>query len=209
LRHEQSDVASGRWIDPRKGKVRFEVFYEGWVAKARARGKPRERTLIEYDAIWRKYIAPDLSGSLLARITQADIEDILAVAGDVSPWRHNDVLKVTRLLLAAAVRSGHITRNPAAGIEAVHIDQQEPWVLTAAEVDRLVEQLPDRYRALALTSAYGSLGWSEVIPLTIEDLDLMRNRIRIDHTLVEAGTLLSSANPRPSDPSAGSPSPRM
>jgi integrase len=190
LRHEQDDVASGRWIDPRKGKIRFEVFYEGWMAKARAKGKPRERTLIEYSAIWRQYIAPGLGGRQLARITQADIDDVLAVAADVSSWRHNDVLKVTRLLLAAAVRGGHISRNPAAGIEAVHVDQEEPWVLNAEEVDRLADVMPARYKALVLLAAYGSLRWSELIALTIADLDLMRNRVRVDHTLVEAGTLI-------------------
>jgi integrase len=73
----------------------------------------------------------------------------------------------------------------------MHIDQAEPWVLTAEELDRLVDELPERYRALALVSAYGSLRWEELIALRVPNLDLIRNRVRIEETLVESGRLMA------------------
>jgi integrase len=78
----------------------------------------------------------------------------------------------------------------------MHIDQDEPWVLTPTEIEAVVDAVPGRYQALVLTAAYGSLRWSELIGLTVRDLDLIRNRIRIDHTLVEAGTLIPASRRR-------------
>jgi integrase len=142
------------------------------------------------DRFWRKYIEPTLGARRLGSITREDIRGVLRTAAAVSAWRHNDTLKVVHRVLAAAVDAEHIGRNPAAGIPMMHIDQDEPWILTPTEIEAVVDAMPGRYQALVLTAAYGSLRWSELIGLTVRDLDLIRNRIRIDHTLVEAGTLI-------------------
>jgi integrase len=191
LRAQLAAADHGEWLDPIRGKATLGTFYKGWVAEAARTGRPRERTLLEYDGIWRKYVEPTLGPRRLGSITREDIRRILRPAAVVSAWRHNDTLKVIRRVLSAAVDAEHIGRNPAAGIPMMHIDQEEPWVLTPAEIEALVDAMPERYQALVLTAAYGSLRWSELIALTDRDLDLLRNRIRIDHTLVEAGTLIA------------------
>jgi integrase len=191
LRTQLAAADHGDWFDPIRGKATLATFYREWVLEAQRIGRPRERTLIEYEGIWRKYIEPVLGTRRLGSITREDIRGILRPAAAVSAWRHNDTLKVVRRVLAAAVDAEHIGRNPAAGIPMVHIDQDEPWILTPAEIEAVVDAVPGRYQALVLAAAYGSLRWSELIGLTVRDLDLMRNRIRIDHTLVEAGTLIA------------------
>jgi integrase len=54
------------------------------------------------------------------------------------------------------------------------------------EVDGLVEAVSDRYRALVLLAAYGSLRWSELVALRLDRLDLPRRRVRIEEKIVEA-----------------------
>jgi integrase len=88
------------------------------------------------------------------------------------------------------VDSEAIVRNPAARVEASKIEQARPWVLSMAEVDGLVEALPDRYGALVLLAAYGSLRWSELVALRLDRLDLPRRRVRIEEKIVEAGYLI-------------------
>jgi integrase len=190
LRSQLAAADHGDWFDPIRGKATLATFYKEWGAEARRIGRPRERTLLEYNGIWRKYIEPALGARRLGSITREDIRGTLRTAAAVSAWRHNDTLKVVRRILSAAVLAEHIGRNPAAGVPMMHIDQDEPWVLTPAEIEAIVDAVPGRYQALVLTAAYGSLRWSELIALTVRDLDLIRNRIRIDHTLVEAGTLI-------------------
>ncbi len=191
LRSQLAAADHGDWFDPIRGKATLATFYMEWVAEAKRTGRPRERTLLEYEGIWGKYIEPTLGARRLGSITREEIRGILRPAAAVSAWRHNDTLKVVRRVLSAAVDAEHIGRNPAAGIPMMHIDQDEPWVLTPAEIEAIVNAVPGRYQALVLTAAYGSLRWSELIGLTVRDLDLMRDRIRIDHTLVEAGTLIA------------------
>jgi integrase len=58
-----------------------------------------------------------------------------------------------------------IARNPATRVPTPKIEQERPWVLTMEEVDTLVEVVPERYRALVLLAAYGSLRWSELVAL--------------------------------------------
>jgi integrase len=72
---------------------------------------------------------------------------------------------VLRRLLSAAVDAEIIARNPATRVLIPKIEQERPWVLTMEEVDTLVEVVPERYRALVLLAAYGSLRWSELVAL--------------------------------------------
>jgi integrase len=183
-------VDRGTWHDPGRGRVTFAAFYDGWRERAVDLGAPTERTLIAYDEMWRLYIAPTLGDRRLNTITRADVERIVTAAGERSAWRANDTLKVVRRLLNAAVDAEVITRNPASRVHAPRIEQAEPWVLTADEVDRLADAVPDRYRAMVLLAAYGSLRWSELVALKLDRVDLMRRRVRVEEKTVEAGRLI-------------------
>jgi integrase len=191
LREQRADVDRGTWRDPERGKGTLAAFYGWWRAQAVEHGRPTERTLIAYDEVWRLYIAPKLGSRSLNAITRADIEAIVQGAATKSAWRAHDTLKVVRRLLSAAVDAERITRNPAARVQSPRIEEHEPWVLTTDEVDRLAMAVPDRYRALVLVGAYGSLRWSELVALKLDRLDLMRRRVRIEEKTVEAGHLIN------------------
>jgi hypothetical protein len=135
------------------------------VEAAGCRGRPSERTLIACDELWRLYIAPKLKDHSLNTITRADVEHVVRAAAKRSAWRAQDALKVLRRLLSAAVDAEAIARNPATRVATPKIEQERPWVLTMDEVDALAEEVPDRYRALVLLAAYGSLRWSELVAL--------------------------------------------
>jgi integrase len=55
------------------------------------------------------------------------------------------------------------------------------------QVEALVEAVPDRYRALVLLAAYGSLRWCELVALRVDRLSPSRDRVRVVEKIVESG----------------------
>ena len=179
----------GAYNDPNAGRETLEAFWRTARAGAEASGRLSERTLFAYDEIWRLYISPALGRRPLNTITRADVEDLVGTTP--SAWRAHDVVKVLRSVLGRAVRAGKITANPASGVELPKIEHQEPRTLSAEELDRLVEAMPDRWRAFVLVAAYSSLRFSELVALRVGRLELPRNRIRVEEKITEASHLIA------------------
>ena len=179
----------GAYHDPDAGRETLEAFWRNVRTTAEATGRLSERTLIAYDEIWRLYLAPAFGRRPLNTITRVDVEDLVRAAP--SPWRAQDVVKVLRMVLGRAVRAGKIAANPASGVELPKIERREPRTLDAEELDRLVEAMPDRWRAFVLVAAYSSLRFSELVGLRVHRLELPRNRIRVEEKITEAGHLIA------------------
>jgi integrase len=190
LEEERTNARRGGWIDPTRGNETLGSFFARWKRQAAETGRPSERTLIAYDELWRLYIAPNLKDQSLNTITRADVERVVRGAANRSAWRAHDALKVLRRLLSAAMDAESIARNPATRVSTPKIEQERPWVLTMEEVDTLVEVVPDRYGALVLLAAYGSLRWSELVALRVDRLSLSRHRVRVEEKIVESGHLI-------------------
>ena len=178
----------GAYNDPNAGRETLGDHWAGVRADAVRTGRLSERTLVSYDEIWRLYLEP-LARRPLNSISRADIEDVLATAP--SPVRARDVHKVARMILGRALRTGKIGTNAASGIDLPKIERREPRTLSAEELERLIDVMPARYRAFVLTAAYSSLRWSELVALRVARLDLVRNRIRVEEKLTEAGHLIA------------------
>lgn len=147
--------------------------------------------MIAYDELWRLYVEPTLGSRPLNTITRADVEALVEAAP--SPWRAHDAVKVLRMTLGRAAKAGKIATNPASGIELPKIEHREPRTLSAEELERLVEAMPDRWRAFVLVAAYSSLRFSELVGLRVDRLELPRNRIRVEEKITEAGHLIAGA----------------
>jgi integrase len=100
-----------------------------------------------------------------------------------------------RQCLAAAVADDRLSHNPALQIPLPSERQKPARFLSRAEVERLVDATPPRYRALVLVGAYAGLRWGEAVGLRRQDIDLQRSRIRVTHTAVELRGIISLDNP--------------
>lgn len=190
INDQEHKTRRGEWIDPRRGRETFGSFWSRWLQHAHEAGKPAERTLVAYEEVWRLYIAPILGDVPLAAITKADVRGVVDGAAKTSAWRAHDALKVVRMLLNRAMDEELISRNPAARVQVPAIEQGEPWVLTPEEVERLADEVPERWRAFVLLATYSSLRWSELVALRIERLDLLRCRVRVEEKTTEHGHLI-------------------
>jgi hypothetical protein len=111
-------------MDPARGRERLEQLYGRFLARARVSGRPSERTLIDWEQIWRQHIGPALGGRPLATITQEDCQAV--VDGASSSWRARDVRKVLHRLMQVAVNENRISRNPAAAMDVPELRRTEP-----------------------------------------------------------------------------------
>jgi integrase len=98
------------------------------------------------------------------------------------------VAKTYRLLKAimgTAVGDGIVQRNPCRVRGAGQDRSPERPVLSVGEVVALVEVMPERYRALVLLAAFGSLRWGELAALRRCDVDEEHGTIRVERSLTE------------------------
>jgi integrase len=167
------------YVDPAAGRETLDAFYRRW----RGAVSLAPSTLAKYEGIWRLYVEPRLGGYPLAAITRENVRATVAAVS--SPWQASETLKLLRSLLNRALDADLIGRNPAARIPAPRTDRGAVRVLTPTDLARVVEVLPERWRAFALTGAYSSVRWSELCALKRDDLDLEARTLRVDEKVVE------------------------
>jgi integrase len=183
---QEAAIDRGEWIDPRFGRESVGELWSRWLERAERLERLQPSTLGKYRRTWRLYLEPHVGPVRLASLTRLNVQDVVAIAErDGSAWQAMEALKLIRLLLNYAVDEGRVGRNVAARVKAPETTRTKPRVLTPTELTALVDRLPERYRALVLLDAYGSLRWSEVVALRREDLDLEARTVRVCRKLVE------------------------
>jgi integrase len=96
---------------------------------------------------------------------------------------------VLSAVLGVAVADGLVPSNAARGVR-VPRDPRPPAdraaTLTGEQLEALVDALPDRLRAYALTLAWLGLRPSEGAGLTVDRVDWLRGRVSVDRQLVRS-----------------------
>jgi integrase len=93
---------------------------------------------------------------------------------------------VLSLLLELAVRDGRMSRNPAAKVSLPKPRRSEPVFLTGDQVGDLAGACRDG-GLVVLVLAYTGLRFGELASLRMEDIDVMRRRIRVHRAGTEVG----------------------
>jgi integrase len=89
------------------------------------------------------------------------------------------------MLLYRAIDDNRLKVNVAARIDTPRTKRKTVRVLKPAELSRVVDELPERYRAFVLLGAYGSLRWSELVAIKRDDVDIAGRTVRVDESCVE------------------------
>jgi integrase len=99
----------------------------------------------------------------------------------IAPSYVRTVLTNTSAVLNAAVDDGLIPSNPCKAKSVrppkVDWDKVEPWPV--AQVESVIERLPERYRALAVVGAGCGLRQGEIFGLRVQDVEYLRRRIQV------------------------------
>lgn len=192
----ESSMASGRFTDPKLGKIRLRKWVdEWWETTVNLRPSTRERDL----TYLRRYILPDFGDVPLSKISQLEVRKwVASLAGDgYAPATVKKAYQILGKILRAAEDAGLILDSPCRGIELPEIEAEEMRFLTPEDVTRLANSIDPRYRALVLVSAYGGLRWGELAGLRRDRFNPNTGEIEIVETIVELnGRLLPPGPPK-------------
>jgi integrase len=173
---KEAEIRRGDWIDPDAGKVRFGDYADNWVNDSVL--KPRTEEL--YRGLLKNHLKPTFANLYLSDIREADIrrwrkERLKSGPQQERPFGPVTVAKAYRLLhtiLNTAVEDGRIRRNPCRikGAGQEHSDER-PVVPVPALV-LLLDNVPERYRALLLLATFANLRFGELAGLRRGQVDL-------------------------------------
>ena len=178
------ELSGGTWNDPRRGEIRFSRWAGDWLL---TRHDLRPTTHAR--------LATTLARQVPAEVRQHDVvEDHErcssglggGAGGEWSVASHGPQGGVRLASMSGGGDLGSTAgtessrRCPAAGRAT-----EAPRFLSQTQVERLVDEMSDRYKALVLVGAYGGLRWGEAVGLTRANVDVLRSRIIVETTAIE------------------------
>ena len=173
-----ADQQRGAWANPERGRQRLADYLTAWIEE---RPDLAASTRSLYRGLARKHVLPHLGDARLSDLDTAGIRRWHQhLAGARSASIAAKSYRLLRAALNTAAADGIIAVNPCqvsgAGVER----SAERSVATVAEVDRLANTVPARYRAMVLLAAWCGLRLGELAALTREDIDLEDGTVRVD-----------------------------
>ena len=102
-----------------------------------------------------------------------------------SPTSVAKAYRLMKAIMTTAVDDGIVQRNPCRVRGAGQDRSPERPVLSVGEVVALVDVMPERYGALVLLAAFGSLRWGELAALRRCDIDPEYGTVRVERSLTE------------------------
>ena len=174
-----TDLVTGRYIDPRAGRVRLQDFAERWLAAQ------------VFDVTTRANVASRLSVHVYPHLGDIEVRAIKPstvqgwlrgrVQAGCAPSHVRVVLTNLSSILAAAMADGLISTNPCSSpvVKAPRAEHRKvvPW--TIKQVQAITAAHPVRYRAVPVVGGGLGLRQGEVFGLRVEDIDFLRRRVLV------------------------------
>ena len=189
LAKTQTELDSGRWIDPKAGKEPLKVYAEHWVETRLVRGRPlAPRTAELYRAQLRNHIVPALGSTPLRQLEASSVRAWYGkLSGPAGPGQVTAAkcYRLLRAICTTAVDDNLIARNPCSIRGAGQERSSERPMFTLAQVQALVDAVEDRWRALILLAAWTGLRIGELSALRREHLDLETGTVSVKAAVVD------------------------
>jgi integrase len=167
----------------------FRAYADLWLETRKTRGRElRPTTRAQYRMLLDKFIIPTFGDERIDKISNEDVNawyDALAPGRETIRAQSYSLLRTIFASAASERPKAFIPYNPAhirgAGntVRAHHV---QPASLD--ELQTIVEELPDRYKLMALLAAWCALRFGELAELRRGDIDLRTNRVKIRRGVV-------------------------
>jgi integrase len=199
--HGNLEVAEARRAELRLRRRRGERIepcrqtFEQYATEWLERQTVRSRTLELYSWALRRHLIPYFGRR---RVDQIHADEIAAFIAQMHKkglkgWTIKSALRPLSIILNQAVRKGQIPVNPMNQLERGERpstqDQRPHRVLSLEEMNKLIAAADqERYRCLLHLLLTSGMRIGEALGLTLADLDLEHNLIRVDFQLGRDGT---------------------
>lgn len=178
-------IVSGDWTDPDRAKVTLADYAERWITE---RPGLRPRTVELYRWLLRKHVSPYIGEIELGRLSAATFRQWRAdrLAAGVSASVLAKCYRLLRGILNTAVDPDNIlTKNPCKIPGAEKENPDERPLVTVEQVFQIAAKMPERFAAMVLLAAFGSLRYGEVVALRRCDVAEDGSWVRVSRSYVE------------------------
>ncbi len=176
----ETDLLSGRHVDPSSGRERFVVFAERWLEARDLRPRTRDtyasqlaHILEEFESVELRKITPSAVRAWHGRLSKSGLHA-------------NTVAKVYRLfrtMLDTAVDDGLLRTNPV-HIKGAAVERSiERPMLDWDDIERIADAIHPRFRAFVWVGATSGLRYGELTGLTRRHIDIEDRSLRVDQAL--------------------------
>jgi integrase len=171
----------GTYIDPAAGRTTFRVYSARWQAIQ----VHRASTAAGVQSNLQHHVLPYLGDRPIAAIRPSELQAWVRGRSEVlASSSLRIVYKQVVAIFRAAVADRLITVVPNAGVKLPRIEPTRVDPLPTESVQRLIDAVPDRYRALVVLAAGTGLRQGECLGLTVDRVDFLRRQISVDRQLV-------------------------
>jgi integrase len=180
LRSRLSAIEEGTYTAPTRQTVtefaeRFRTDY--------SEPRLRRKTRVDYAAMLRNHILPELGDLRLEEITPAVIDRY--VSRKVKERRLaaktiNNHLRQLHVMLERAVKWRLLKVNPAGAVDKLRVEESETDTLTPEEVRSIIDHAPPIVALFTLTAVLTGGRSNEVLSLTWDRIDFDKGTLRLD-----------------------------
>jgi integrase len=192
LNKQIASLVRGDYVDPKAGKVKFQLTGDEWLANQTFNESTREAVEVRL----RRHVYPTLGDKQLRQIRPSTIQAWLRrleLEGLAESYRSVIFANVSSIF-SAAVDDEIIAKNPcrAPSVRAPKAKSPKivPW--TTERIYAVHDALPERFRIAETLGAGLGLRQGEVFGLSSEDVDFLRGAVHVNRQvkLLADGTLL-------------------
>ena len=156
--------------------VKLKDFAEKWIEFNSA--NKEHRTVDDYKNLIYRYIIPNLGYKKIKDIRLYDIKELLKKMENI-PTTAKKTLQIIKRILNDAVDNDLVIKNVAQNIKAPKIIKKERLPLTLEE-DNLLLSSNNKYAPFFILMRYTGMRKEEIVPITIDDVDLKNKTISIN-----------------------------
>lgn len=181
-RHE---LNKGVYIPVQNQKVLFSEYSQRYLNLGNRQQTTQKRNV----GILNKHVDPALGGMRIHDIKRSDIQKLVDKwVGDGLKRRTIDRhLAVLGAIFRLAEADGIIAKNPVIKISRPPAQAPHRRALSADEIQRLLGEVPDEYRAVVYIALESGMRWSELQRLNIADFDALGRRLIVKQAKTAAG----------------------
>jgi integrase len=177
----RGDLAHGLYVDPAGGRTRFKEYAEQW----RAGQIHRPSTASQTETYLRLHAYPTLGNRPIGAIRRSEIQAwVKQQSAGLAPGSVELVYRWVATIFKAAVADRLIASSPCIRIALPKRADTEVIPLSVSDVAALAHAVPERYHALIVFAAGMGLRQGECFGLTIDRVDFLRRRVRVDRQLI-------------------------
>jgi integrase len=186
---ERRHILAGTWVAPAAGNratkpATLEAFANAWLKDRQL--KPR--TVAFYRSLLDQWVLPTMGDLPLKDITSLTVRQWYTTLPADRPTRRAHAYALLRTILGNAVTDDLIPSNPChirgAG-NSKRVRQIKPASL--AEVEKIIAEVPDRYRLMVSLASWCALRFGELTELRRKDIDLKAGKIMVRRGVVWLG----------------------